>query len=78
MANSVDRDKQRSKSGRLVTAVFGVFLVALAIVILVSVDGSMSFGAIAAALVVGLLGVDACVSAALNKRSLLERIGPLP
>ena len=78
MANSLDRDMQRSKTGRVVTAVFGVFLVALAIVILVSIDGTLTVGAVVSALVVGLLGVDACVNAARNRRSLLERIGPLP
>lgn len=78
MTNPPDSDKQRFRTGRLVTAVFGVFLIVLAIVILLSFDGSMMVGAVVAALAVGLLGVDACVSAARNKRSLLERIGPLP
>ena len=58
--------------------VFGVCLVILAIVILVSINGPIGLGAVIAALVIGLLGVDACVSAARNKRSLLERMGPLP
>jgi hypothetical protein len=62
----------------MVTAAFGVFFVLLAIGIVLSVDGSMFVGAAVAALVVGLLGVDACVSAIRGKRSLLERIGPLP
>jgi hypothetical protein len=78
MTNPIDRDVQRSKAGRIVTAVFGVFLIVLAIVILLSVEESMGVGALVASLVVGLLGVDACVSAARNKRSLVERIGPLP
>jgi len=61
-----------------VTAVFGAFLILLAVVILLSVDQSMIVGAVVAALVIGLLGVDACVSAARDKASLLQRIGPLP
>jgi len=78
MTNPVDRDKQRSKTPRIVTAVFGAFLILLAVVILLSVDQSMIVGAVVAALVIGLLGVDACVSAARDKASLLQRIGPLP
>jgi uncharacterized membrane protein YczE len=69
---------QRSKTARIVTAVFGVFLIVLAIGILLAVEEPIGVGALLAALVVGLLGVDACVSAARNKRSLVERIGPLP
>jgi hypothetical protein len=69
---------QRSKTARIVTAVFGVFLIVLAIGILLAVEEPIGVGALLPALVVGLLGVDACVSAARNKRSLVERIGPLP
>jgi len=78
MANAVDRHEARSKTARVVTAVFGVFLIVVAVVILLSVDRPMSLGALMASLVIGLLGVDACVSAARSKRSLVERIGPLP
>ncbi|MGH6623573.1 MAG: hypothetical protein ACREBN_06350 [Burkholderiaceae bacterium] len=60
------------------TAVFGVFFVAPAIAIMVMVDRSMIVGAVIAALIVGGLGVDALVSAARNRRSLMSRIGPLP
>jgi hypothetical protein len=69
---------QRSKTARIVTAVFGVFFIVLAIGILLAVEEPIGVGALLAALVVGLLGVDACVRAARNKRSLVERIGPLP
>jgi hypothetical protein len=69
---------QRSKTARIVTAVFGVFFILLAIGILLAVEEPIGVGALLAALVVGLLGVDACVSAARNRRSLVERIGPLP
>ena len=78
MTDPIARDRQRSKTERIVTAAFGVFLVVLAIVLFLSVDGPISVGQVVAALALGLLGVDACVSAARNKRSLLERIGPLP
>ena len=78
MTNRADSDKPRSRTQRLVTAVFGVFFVLLAVAIPLSVDRSMLVGAAVAALAVGILGVDACVSALRNRRSLLERIGPLP
>ncbi len=78
MTHRTKNDRQSSSTARIVTAVFGVCLIVLAIVILLSVDGPMFVGAVVAALAVGLLGADACVSAARNKRSLLERIGPLP
>jgi uncharacterized membrane protein YdbT with pleckstrin-like domain len=68
----------RTATHRIVTAMFGVFFVLLAIGILVWADESMFIGAVIAALVVGLLGIDGCVSAFRGKRSLLERIGPLP
>lgn len=76
MANSGNR--QRSLTQRTVTALFGLFFVVLAIGIVLSVDGPMSFGALVAALAVGALGIDACLSAIRGTRSLLERIGPLP
>ena len=62
----------------MVTGVFGVFLVVVAVVILVATDRPIRLGALMASLVIGLLGVEACVSAARGKRSLVERIGPLP
>lgn len=62
----------------MVTAMFGLFFILIAIGIILSVEGSMFLGAVVAALAVGLLGVDACISAIRNKRSMLERIGPLP
>ena len=78
MEDSADRAKPQSKTARVVTVVFGVFLVVIAAVILAFADRPLSIGALVASLVVGLLGVDACVSAARSKRSLVERIGPLP
>jgi len=78
MANRPESDEPTTVTRRTVTAAFGVFFVVLAVAIVLSVDGPLSIGAFVAALAVGLLGVDACVSAVRGKRSLLERIGPLP
>jgi hypothetical protein len=61
-----------------VTAAFGVFLIVLAILTIVSADGSTRIGAAAVAVVLGLLGADALISAARNMRSIVSRIGPLP
>lgn len=66
------------KSRRIVDLAFGVFLVALAGAILVLADPSALVGSVAAALVVGGLGVEAVFSAIRDRRSLLARIGPPP
>jgi ABC-type bacteriocin/lantibiotic exporter with double-glycine peptidase domain len=78
MENSADGARPQSKTGRVVTVLFGVFLVVIAAVILAFADWPLSIRALVASLVFGLLGIDACVSAARSKRSLVERIGPLP
>ena len=78
MRNPIDPVKQRPRTLRVVTALFGVFLILLAVAILLLVDRSMIVGGVVAALVLGLLGVDACVSAARDKPALVQRIGPLP
>ena len=78
MRSPIEPVKQRSKTHRIVTAILGAFLVLLAVAILLLVDRSMIVGAVVAALAVGSLGIDACVSAARDRPSLLERIGPLP
>lgn len=70
--------KQRSGTLRVVTAIFGAFLILLAFAILLLVDRSMIVGGVVAALVLGYLGGDACLSAVRGKRALVERIGPLP
>ena len=77
MTNSVDSE-QKQKTPRILTASLGAFFVLLAFAIVLLVDQSMLVGAIVAALVIGLLGVDACISAARDRPSLLQRIGPLP
>jgi len=77
MTNSVDSE-QEQKTPRIVTALLGALFVLLAFAIVLLVDQSMLVGAIVAALVIGLLGVDACISSARDRPSLLQRIGPLP
>jgi len=73
-----DETPPRPNSNRIVTAAFGVLFVAVAIAILLTVDRSMLIGAVIAAVVVGGLGIDALISAARGRRSLMSRIGPLP
>jgi len=69
----------KANFSRIVTAIFGVFFVVLALVILVTALEFRPIGAvIAASLVVGFLGAEAIISAARGRTSLLERIGPLP
>jgi len=63
---------------RIVTAIFGAFFVAVALLILAAAWESTPIEASIAALVLGFLGADALISAARDKRSLLSRIGPLP
>ena len=65
-----------SRNYRVVTAVFGLFFVVLAVAIVVVSDRTV--GPLLAAAVVSVLGIDAIVSALRNKPSLLSRIGPLP
>lgn len=68
--------KSGSKSYRLVTAAFGLLFALLAIAIIVLSDRTA--GPLLASLVIGILGIDALVSAFRGKPSLLSRIGPLP
>lgn len=71
-------NQDESHGGRIVTACMGALFAALAIAIIVVVDRPIGLGALVAAMVIGLLGIDALISAARGKRSLLSRIGPLP
>lgn len=73
-----DSSGGRPSTRRVVTALFGVFFIVMAGAIMASVDESMIVGGIVAAAVIGLLGLEACVSAARDRPSLLQRIGPLP
>lgn len=76
MTNPADRQGTRSTAYRAFTAVLGIIFVGIAIVILAISE--RTFGPLAAAVVIGALGVDAIVSALRNRESWLARIGPLP
>lgn len=78
MTKSDDDRVVMSTARRKVEAAFGAFFVALAIAILATSDRPIPLGAIAAAAIVGFLGLDAIVGAVRGRRSLLSRIGPLP
>lgn len=72
------RNQDDRQGNRIVTGCMGALFVALAIAIIAVVDWPIGPGALVAALVIGLLGIDALISAVRAKRSLLSRIGPLP
>ena len=72
------RNQDESHGSRIVTGCMGALFVALAIAIIVVADWPLGPGALVAALVIGLLGIDALIGAVRGKRSLLSRIGPLP
>lgn len=63
---------------RTVTGAAGAALIAAAVAIVWWVDDTMFIGGVCAAIVLGMLGIDACAAAWRGRRSLLERIGPLP
>lgn len=67
-----------TRTRRLVGGAFGVFFIAIAVAIVVTSTASTRVGAVAAAVVVGALGLDLVVSAGRRRRSWLSRIGPLP
>jgi thiol:disulfide interchange protein len=67
-----------SVASRVVTGLFGFLLVALAVLTIVTSGEETRAGALLVALVLGALGVDAVISAARDRRSLVSRIGPLP
>jgi len=68
----------KSKFDRIVTALFGAFFVVLAGLVLFTAWDSTPLGAIAVASVLGVLGMDALLSAKQDRPSILSRIGPLP
>jgi len=63
---------------RWATAVVGLLFVGIAIAIVCFLAADLSFGTFAVAAVVGGLGIDALLSAARKRRSIVSRIGPLP
>jgi uncharacterized membrane protein len=76
---SDNRDPTSStKARRIVGVLFGIFFLAVAFLILFTSSTSTRVAAIAAAVVIGGLGLDSVASAMRGKRSLLSRIGPLP
>jgi hypothetical protein len=75
MKQSKDQQKLINKVDRFVTVGFGLFFIAIAIVLLAESGSTNLVGKYA---VLGGLGADAVVSAIRNRRSLLSRIGPLP
>jgi len=68
--------KENSTAFRFISAAIGLLFAAIAVAIVIVSDRSL--GPILAAIVIGILGVDAMASAIRNKPSLLSRIGPLP
>ncbi len=76
MAKADRKPDTGSTTHRFVGAAFGVFFIAVAIALFVLSDRTI--GPLLAAVALGLLGIDAMVSACRNTRSLLSRIGPLP
>jgi hypothetical protein len=72
------RNQHESKGSRIVTGCMGALFFALAIALIAVADRPIGLGALGAAMVIGLLGIDALISAVRAKRSLLSRIGPLP
>ena len=67
-----------TKTRRLIGILFGVFFVALAVLIIALSEPTNRVAAIAVAIVLGGVGLDLIVSALRRKRSLLSHIGPLP
>ena len=77
MSNNA-RNQDGRQGSRIVTGCMGALFVALAIAIIAVVDRPIGLGALIAAMVIGLLGIDALIGAVRGKRPLLSRIGPLP
>lgn len=62
----------------LIGTLSGIFFIALAVLVLATSAPSTRLAAVAVAIVVGGLGLDAIVSTVRRRRSLLSRSGPLP
>jgi hypothetical protein len=67
----------RSLTHRL-TTVFGIFLILMAALILVSAERPTRVGVVVVAVGLGLLGLDAVISGVRRRTPLVSRIGPLP
>ena len=70
--------EEPNNAERWVTAMVGLLFVGIAIAIVCLLAADLSFGTFAVAAVVGGLGIDALLSAARKRRSIVSRIGPLP
>ena len=73
-----DDQLNKSKSHRVITSAFGMFFIAVAVLIVLTSSESTRLASLLLAILIGGLGLDALVSAIRSKRSLLSRIGPLP
>ena len=78
MQEPSENRRLESKTNRMITGGFGVLFIVVAVMIAVLSSPPMHLGAVLTALVIGVLGLDALISAIRGKRSLLSRIGPLP
>lgn len=61
-----------------ITTVFGIFLILIAALILVSAERPTRVGVVVVAVGLGLLGLDAVISGIRKRTPLVSRIGPLP
>jgi heme A synthase len=61
-----------------ITTVFGIFLILMAALILVSAERPTRVGVVVVAVGLGLLGLDAVIGGVRKRRPLVSRIGPLP
>lgn len=68
----------RNKRSRIVDAIVGAGLVIIGAGTLLAAWSTAPVGAALIAVIVGGLGLEAIVSAILNRASILSRIGPLP
>lgn len=78
MKKPIPLTARRATVNRWVNAVFGLLLLGIASVIALSSEGPMDIGPLLATIVLAALGIEALVSAVLDRRSLVTRIGPLP
>ena len=70
--------ERRSKAHRIIGVLFGLFFVAVALLVVAASESSTRMAAIAIGIVLAGLGLDLIRSSLRGRRSLLSRIGPLP
>ncbi len=76
MKSTVEKDAMKSNTYRWITIAFGILLITIAITILVVSE--LTLLPVIASVAIGILGIDAIVSAYRKTISLPARIGPLP